>query len=235
MPRTHALILAFSRCNSAARAAEWNDWYDSQHLPDLVRDGGAWVATRWRLPDAPVPGRPSIGFTHAVIYELDDPDVGAAARRLTARDRALVKRGRVHPNHCVIGVEVLRAHGKWSGKAPPCADLTGHILAWVMCNQPAREAEWDAWYDAQHAPDMLGCGAFSAITRWQRLRRTPFGPQHLTLYDVSKRPVAEAVELSFAVMPRIHAAGNWLDCHAGGMALTLEPTGRHGAAGYRRS
>jgi hypothetical protein len=234
MPTTRGLLLAFTRCNSAARAAEWEGWYDEQHLPDLVRDGGPWVATRWRIPDAPVPGRPSIGFTHAAIYELDAPDLDAAARRLLARDRALRRRGRVHPAHCVLGVELLRAHGRWSERPPPSDALRGQILAWVMCNQPEREAEWDAWYDAQHAPDMLESGAFSAVTRWERHRRSAFGPQHLTLYDVSERSVAEAVELSFAVMPRIHASGRWLDCHAGGMALTLEPAGRYGAAGYRR-
>jgi hypothetical protein len=260
MPRTHGLVLALTRCNSAARGAEWEEWYDQEHLPDLVRDGGPWVATRWRLPDPPVPGRPSLGFTHAALYELDDPDLDGAARRLlarerarrrrrggppapsgrgvaqlsAARDRALRRRGRVHPAHCVIGVELLRAHGKWSDKAPPSASLRGHILAWVMCNDPGREAEWDAWYDAQHAPDMLECGAFSAITRWQRRRRSAFGPQHLTLYDVSGASVAEAVERSFAIMPRIHGAGRWLDCHAGGMAFTLEPAGCYGAAGVRR-
>jgi hypothetical protein len=234
VPRTHGILLAYTRCNNAARAAEWEEWYDQEHLPDLVRDGGPWVATRWRIPDPPVAGRPSIGFTHVALYELDDPDLDAAARRLLTRDRALGRRRRVHPAHCVMGVELLRAHGKWTEKTPPGAGLRGHILAWVMCNQRGREAEWDAWYDAQHAPDMLECGAFSAITRWERRRRTAYGPQHLTLYDVARVSVPEAVELSFAIMPRIHSAGRWLDCHAGGAAFTLEPAGRHGAAGYLR-
>jgi hypothetical protein len=143
-------------------------------------------------------------------------------------------RGLVHPNHCVIGVELLRAHGKHRDKTEPSPALRGHILAWVMCNAPEREAEWDAWYDASHAPDMLECGAFSAITRWVRRRRSAYGPQHLTLYDVAGTSVAEAVERSFAIMPRIRSAGRWLDCHAGGMAAAFEPAGRHGAAGYRR-
>jgi hypothetical protein len=234
MLRTHGLLIAFSRCNDAARAQEWSDWYDDVHLPDLVREGGPWIATRWQLPEPPVPGRPSIGFTHAALYELDDPDVDAAARRLFARDRALRRRGRVHPNHCTIGVELLRAHGKWCEKAPPRPELRGHILAWVMCSQPERESEWDAWYDASHAPDMLECGAFSGISRWRRSRPSAYGPQHLTLYDVQQCSVAEAVERSFAVMPRIRSAGRWLDCHVGGMAFALEPSGRYGAAGFAR-
>ena len=234
MPRTHGMLVAFTRCNDAARAAEWDEWYDAEHLPDLVREGGPWVATRFRLPDPPAPGRPSLGFTHVSLYEIDDEDLDGAARRLLTRDRALRRRKRMHPAHCVIGVELLRAHGRYSHKQPPSAALRGHIAAWVMCNQSGREAEWDAWYDSHHAPDMLGCGAFSAITRWRRQRRTAYGPQHLTLYDVSDSSLAEAVERSFQIMPAIRSAGRWLDCHAGGMAFTLEPTGRHGAAGYRR-
>lgn len=112
-------MLAFTRCNSVARAAEWEVWYDETRLPDLICEGGPWVATRWRVPDPPAPGRPSIGFTH------------------------------------------------------------------------------------------------------------------VTLYDVAGASPAEAVERSLAILPRIHAAGRWLDCHAGGMAFTLEPTGIHGATGIR--
>ena len=235
MTRTQGLVISFARCNDPGRAQDWSDWYDEVHLPDLVGRGGVWVATRWQLTEPPVPGRPSLGFSHVAIYELEGPEVDAGLRRLRARDRELHRQGRVHPNHCLIGVDAVRVHERWCEKPAPSEALRGHVLAWVLCNQPRREAEWNHWYDTVHAPDMMATGAFSALTRWVRRPRTAFGAQHLTLYDVGQGSVAAAVERSAAAMPRIRAEGRWLDCHAGAMALTLEPCGRYGSAGLRES
>ena len=233
MTRTQALVIECARCNDASRAQEWSDWYDEVHLPDRVGRGGAWVATRWQVAGRPEPGRPGLGFTHVAIYELEGASPDAAPGRLRARQRELDRLGRLHPSHCVIGVDVVRAHGSFREKPAPSQALRGQILAWVLCSQPRREREWDAWYDAVHAPDMLATGAFSALTRWVRRPRTAFGAQHLTLYDVSLDSVAQAVERSAAAMPALHAGGRWLDCHAGALALALEPCGRFAGAGLR--
>ena len=117
------------------------------------------------------------------------------------------------------------ANGPWSDKPAPTDELRGHILANVMCADPAREAEWDAWYDETHLPDMLSCGAFGAMTRWRREPRAEVGPTHVTLYDVSTPTVAEAVERSAATLVELTAAGRKLDVHTGGLTLLMARTG----------
>ena len=109
-----------------------------------------------------------------------------------------------------------------------------HILTHVLCNDPAREAEWDAWYDEQHVPDMLSCGAFSAMSRWRRRAPRRVGPNLLTLYDVATDTVDEAVQRSAATLAEIVAAGRKRDTHTGALTVTLRPTGRHGGAGSVR-
>ena len=104
----------------------------------------------------------------------------------------------------------------------------------MLCNDPAREAEWDAWYDEQHVPDMLSCGAFGAMSRWRRTPRTRVGSNFLTLYDVSTETVDEAVERSAATLAEIVAAGRKHETHTGALTVTLRPTGRHAGAGFRR-
>jgi hypothetical protein len=104
----------------------------------------------------------------------------------------------------------------------------------VLCNDPAREEEWDRWYDEQHVPDMLSCGAFGAISRWRRTPPARVGSNYLTLYDVSTDTVAEAVERSAATLAEIVAAGRKHETHSGALTITLRPAGRHGGAGYRR-
>ncbi|MEZ4289191.1 MAG: hypothetical protein R3E53_01145 [Myxococcota bacterium] len=227
------LVLAFTRCNAPARADEWAAWYDAEHLPALLEAGGD-VVTRFELVPKPVPGMPSIGFSHVAIHEFRGADAEARVARTLEREAALRRAGDSHPNHCLIDVHVLAAHGAAGAKSDPDAALEGHVMAYVMCNQSGREAEWDAWYDAIHLPDMMASQAFRAGSRWRRHDAGPYAARHLTLYDVAGHDLEEAVVCSAAVMPGIAAAGRKLDCHVGAMTVTLRACGRHGGAGLRR-
>ena len=82
---------------------------------------------------------------------------------------------------------------------------------------------------------MLGCGAFSAMSRWRRVPGQAVGPNHLTLYDVATDTVEEAVQRSAVTLAEVAAAGRKHECHTGGLTVTLRPAGRHGGAGVRRT
>lgn len=231
---TTAVLAAYVRCNLPLAAAEWAEWYDEVHLPDLLDGPDApRVATRWELTQQPVPGMPSIGFSHVTLYEFDGTDPLPVIDRFVARDTALRADGRIHPNHAVVNTDVLVAHGRWNAKPAPSGDLRGHILAYVLCTDPRRETEWDAWYDADHIPDMMASDAFTAATRWRRADRKGVGAEHVTLYDVGLDDIDTAVERSAAVMPGIVAAGRKHPCHCGAMTVTLAASGRYGGAGLR--
>jgi hypothetical protein len=177
---------------------------------------------------------PGIGFTHVTIYELDDTDVTAQATRTLDADDALRAEGRTHPAHVTVNADVFTAHGPFGEKPEPSPALRGHILTYVLCNDPTREAEWNAWCDEQHMPDMLSSGAFNAISRWRRTPRVRAGSNYLTLYDVATDTVEEAVQRSAVTLAEVVAAGRKHETHAGGLTVTLHPAGRHGAGGYRR-
>lgn len=226
--------MSFTKCNAGPAEAEWSAWYDDVHLPDLLGERDApWVATRWAVAPKPAFGGPGLGFTHLTIYEFEGDDLLRKVERFIARDLKLARDGRVHPNHAVFDAQVFQAHGKYGDKAEPSLALRGHIIAYVMSNQPSAEAEWDEWYDREHIPDMIDSGGFSGATRWARQPRNPYGPNHITLYDVAHESIQTAVEMSAAVMPGIIAAGRKHRCHTGGMVLTLEPAGRYLGAGLR--
>jgi hypothetical protein len=178
---------------------------------------------------------PGIGFTHVTILELDDDDVVGQARRTLDGDDALRATDRMHAAHVTVGAEVFTAHGPFGEKPEPSPALRGHILTHVLCNDPNRESEWDAWYDEQHLPDMLSCGAFGAISRWVRTPRARVGSSFLTLYDVATDTVDEAVARSAATLAEVVAAGRKHETHAGALTVTLQPAGRHGGTGCRRA
>jgi hypothetical protein len=194
-------------------------------VPALCADAGPWIATRFELTARPEPGMPGIGFTHVTILELDDADVAAQARRTLDHDDALRARGEAHAAHVTVGADVFAVHGPHGVKPVPSPALRGHILTHVICNDPTREAEWDAWYDEQHVPDMLSCGAFGAMSRWRRIPRRRVGANHLTLYDVATETVEEAVQRSAVALADVVAAGRKHPNHTGGLTVTLRRVG----------
>lgn len=219
------LLLAYARCNAAKRLAEWAEWYDQTHLPALLT-AGADAITRFELTQQPVPGMPSIGFSHIAVYEFRGAAADDRLDQTLALGRRLRDQGEVHPNHCLINVDVLEAHGAHGTKSVPSADLEGHIFAYVMPNQPHRKEEWDTWYDSVHLPDMMESNAFRAGSRWRRRVPSPYGANDLTLYDVAGISIEAAVERSAAIMPSLTERGRKLDCHVGAMTFTTRSSGR---------
>ena len=127
----------------------------------------------------------------------------------------------MHPAHAAIDVETFVAHGLHPAPAMPSRRLTGHILTFVMPNDPADLDGWDRWYDEQHLPDMMASGAFDAGSRWLRSTPRPIGPNHLTLYDITTARVEDAVDISAAAMPGLIAAGRKRRSHVGGLTVVM--------------
>ncbi|MBW1886169.1 MAG: hypothetical protein JRJ58_21770 [Deltaproteobacteria bacterium] len=220
MTQASGIVICFTRCNAPPRFSQWGEWLREVHLPDMSTLEDVRAASHWALTQQPTPGMPSVGFSHVTLYELTG-DVGRGADALFGREDELRGQGRIDPNHCILSVDVLEAHGRWNEKPLPSDALTGHIMAYVMCNDPRREQQWDHWNDQVHVPDMLDSGAFSGVSRWRRTPRGKRGAQHLTLYDVGPDGVDRAVERSAAVMPGLAAAGRKHEGHVGGLTVTL--------------
>lgn len=80
-----ALLLAWSSPTSAEAAAEFDDWYDTTHIPQIREAIPSIIATsRYRLSD---PAGTGTGRFLAV-YEMDDADVSRASSLLTDAVRA---------------------------------------------------------------------------------------------------------------------------------------------------
>ena len=222
MREATGLVLHFTRCNAPGQMKEWGTWIEETHLPDLRDTEGVRAVTAWPLTQQPEPGMPSVGFSHVILIEVSG-DVSASAASLRKRQQELRQSGRIHSNHCITKVDCLEAHGRFNRKPMVSDSLEGHILAYVMCNDPDREQEWDRWNDAVHMPDMMASGAFRAVSRWRRRPKDEQGTNYLTLYDVGEGGVGLAVARSAAVMPGLVKAGRKLDCHVGGLTVTLGP------------
>ena len=65
------LLFAFSDCNDPAREAEFNDWYDNTHLPDMLGVPGMIEASRWESAEPSQQQRRK----YLALYTLETDDV----------------------------------------------------------------------------------------------------------------------------------------------------------------
>lgn len=84
------LLFAFSDCKDPAREAEFNDWYDNTHLPDMLGVPGMIKATRWMSAE-PLEGQHR---KYLALYELETDDVGKFNAAVRERGMWTMKEGR---------------------------------------------------------------------------------------------------------------------------------------------
>ncbi|MDW3219988.1 MAG: hypothetical protein R8F63_15345 [Acidimicrobiales bacterium] len=89
-----ALIVAEVLTTDASRLAEWDEWYDRVHLPDMMSCGAFVGGTRWRRAD-PRPGTAN----HLTVYEIAGMDVSEAVEASAAIMPGLIDAGRKHECH----------------------------------------------------------------------------------------------------------------------------------------
>ncbi len=227
------LVMVLTRPSDFTQEEAWAKWYDEVHLPETGAASGATVVTHWQVADRPEGFSPVQGFTHVDFYEYDD----ALRGQLDLLEAFDAERsgGRMHPCHSVVGVDAFAATGRWARPTAHGPALTGHVMSYVMTNDPSRIDEWNAWLDDVHVPDMLASGAFVNARRWRRLDPPRYAANFLTVYDVELEDLSQAVHLSGSVMPELLRAGRMYTAHYGGLRAMLAPSGRFGATGWVRS
>ncbi len=163
---------------SAAAEDEFNDWYDTEHIPERLRVPGFINAERWIGAD-----NPQIAFA---IYDLDTIDVLHSAPYLafsgvnyspwTKRvEYQMQKLGRFVGEQLVPGRQA----------APPNA---GGLLFFAMNVEAAAEAEFNQWYDTEHLPALAavpGCLCARRFKAEGSATQKYFAIYHLTSPDIA--------------------------------------------------
>ena len=227
---TDGLVMVLTRPSDFSQEDDWSTWYDDVHLPETGAASGARVVSHWQVADRPSGFSPVQGFTHVDFYEFDDPGKGHALLLEAFDDQRA--QGHTHSCHSVVGVDAFTSLGRWTKPTQHGPALSGHVISYVMTNDPATTDDWNAWLDGVHVPDMLASGAFVNARRWHRLEPARYGANYLTVYDVETIDLDQAVQLSGGVMPELLRTGRMFTPHYGGMRAMLAPSGRFGALGW---
>ena len=127
---------------SAANEEEFNEWYDTEHVPERLRIAGFINAVRWIGADNPK--------LSLAIYDLESLDVlkKPEYRAVSPENfspwakRLLVRRCK---RVCRFNAEQIRTR-----KVAP--DDAAGLLVFATNVAPDVEAEFNAWYDEEHVP-----------------------------------------------------------------------------------
>jgi hypothetical protein len=69
---------------AGGRDDEFNQWYNNQHLPDVLKIPGFVAAQRFSIAGAQIDG-PTSPWRYLALYELDTDDLAGALKELAAR------------------------------------------------------------------------------------------------------------------------------------------------------
>ena len=159
---------------------EFNDWYDTEHVPERSRVPGFGRIERWIGAD-----NPKISIA---TYDLESPDVlrseayrkiGGAnlspwSKRLTAKAKRI----------CRFEAEQLPP----GDRAAP--EGAGGLLVVAMNVAPEAETEFNAWYDEEHVPGLSGVPGCLSARRYRITDASSEGKQrYLALYHLASAEI----------------------------------------------
>jgi hypothetical protein len=162
-------------------AGEFNDWYDTEHIPERQRVLGFLTLLRWIGAENP---RQSVA-----TYDLDSLEVLRSpgyraiggenlspwSKRVTAKVERLLR---------YEGEQIL------PGETTAPANAGGLLLV-GMSPAPDVEAAFNAWYDNEHVPALAGVpGVLCA----RRFRTSGGGPKYIALYHLASPGVIDTPE-----------------------------------------
>jgi hypothetical protein len=161
---------------------EFNDWYDTEHVPERQRVPGFLVCQRWISAENP---RQSVATydleSHAVLrspaYQaISGENLSPWSKRVTARTQRMLR---------FEGDQILPG----DRTAP---DNAGGLLVVGMTPALAVETAFNAWYDNEHVPALAGVpGVLSA----RRFRTAVNGsPKYVALYHLASPGVVDSAE-----------------------------------------
>ena len=167
----YALLLAGFDYSNAAED-EFNDWYDTEHIPERLGVQGFINAQRWVSENG--------SKIALATYDLESlsvlQDPAYTTRKGAARTPWSKRIGRKAQLTCrLVGEQLVPGQ-----KAAP--DGAGGLLMFAANVKPEAEAEFNAWYNEEHLPAL---SAVPGCLCARRFKTTEGAPAYVALYHVS--------------------------------------------------
>ena len=210
----NGLLLAITNCTDLSKTEEFTSWYDHMHVPDVTAPGIFRHAIRFANTDPA-----SEAGQYVATYETTFEDVSKAMpanREAGAKLRESGDRGS-HLIQAVTSGVFKRLGGEFSAATKP---TLGILLVLSNCKDPAREQEFNRWYEDVHIPDILDTGAFHTAYRYGSIDPAATKAKYLAIYETDNIDPAKAREKLGAVRADWQQRGRLSDLMESTSSLT---------------
>jgi hypothetical protein len=149
---------------------EFNDWYDKEHIPQLLGVPGFQTGRRYQA----VEGKPK----YIALYQLADENVLKSDAFRAVRENPTARTKKITPQFRDTQRGVFRqlfSHGN-----SPQRDA--EFVLTVRLNTPTEhEKEFNAWYDEDHLPALVGVPGVYCARRYTAVEGDP---KYLAVYEM---------------------------------------------------
>ena len=162
---------------------KFNDFYDNEHLPDMLRYNFSKVALRYKNANA------NGTAPYAALYPLEDItslSSPSTAQMMEECRKSKTLDGQDHHELIEYGIGAWRTIQTFEGYGH--AEKTGHDRGKTLVavsiepgDGQAAEADLDAWYRRQHLDMLAMCKGYRRTTRYKRVGDA--SPRFLALHE----------------------------------------------------
>jgi hypothetical protein len=170
---------------------EFNDWYNSIHLPDVIETPGYVAATRYEIKEFKK-GR----GTYLTLYEIESDDIDETLRIRLQKAQEEVAAGRGSDLWVNVWPFVLfrRIHRRTN----PTPAGTPGSESWVNLVEtnavPGREEAFNAWYN-DHLDEVLETPGFVAAARYVIKEPLEGRGKYLAIYEIETDDIEESMRV----------------------------------------
>jgi hypothetical protein len=194
------MLAVLMNCAEPAREQAFNTWYNEVHVPDVIATG--WVTSGLRYRNLSPELQPEEA-RYLALYETDRWDMEDMLDDIrTTHTPRWRENDRLTADARLALMGVVRKCGPpWRPETSPFttdrsgkAGITGVLLQVTVCKEPAREGEFNDWYNRHYVPEAMTAGPFHTAYRYANSVREPEGGRRfLTLFETDAPDAAGTV------------------------------------------
>ena len=168
----------------ADKEEEFNQWYNEEHLPELLAIPGVLNAARYEAV--------SSGPKHLACYELESPAVVETEAFTSRKPTEWAQRigPRVIATNLINNVYQM-IYPKELNSAIASADMAPALQIGRMDIAPENSEEWNKWYSGVYVPNYEKVPGCIRGRRWNAVRGEP---SYAVVYEFEHEKVSETAE-----------------------------------------
>lgn len=166
--------------------ANFNSFYDDEHVPDILRYGFSQLALRYKNSNPDSPAAYLALYPQEDVANISSP---ATAKMMEECRKSKVLGGQDHHELIDYGVSAWSKIQTFEGYGH--GDKSGHERGQTLVAvfiEPDDEADLDAWYRKQHLDMLAMCRGYRRSTRYRLAGDGGSGPRFLALHEYACAP-----------------------------------------------